>query len=89
VERLDKNVTKNIAIIVLVIFLGFSIVLNVFFVFRNQALLHQDNGLVYFGGFHRNQTIPDFQFKPFNDVTKNPLVSGVLVGVPVEGFFNP
>ncbi len=68
---MDKNVTKNIVIIVLVIFLGFSAVLNAFYIYRNQALNQQDNGLVFFDSFPRNQTIHGFQFKNFTDLPQS------------------
>ncbi len=68
-ERLDKNVMKNIAIIFLVIFLGFSIVVNIVFLTRNQSLNQQDTNSLFIGKFHFNQSQTEFSFKPFNGTT--------------------
>jgi len=62
-ERLDKNVTKNMAIIVLVIFLAFSVLVNVFYILKNQALYQQDRFVFSGKFFQRNQTVTDLQFK--------------------------
>ncbi len=55
---MDKNVTKDIAIILLLIFLGFSAVLNVYYYVRDQAYDQQDPGLaVYAQKFGDTQVI--------------------------------
>lgn len=47
-QRLDSNVLKNIVIIVLVIFLAFSVILNVFSYVKTQAVIRQENeGLAF------------------------------------------
>jgi hypothetical protein len=80
---LEKNVIKNSAIIVLVIFLSFSLVLNVFYIVRNQTVNDQNDNLVFSGRIHRNQTATDFQFKPFNGAAVNATVSGYPIGAPL------
>ncbi|XHH10052.1 MAG: hypothetical protein ACFCUE_05315 [Candidatus Bathyarchaeia archaeon] len=65
---MDKNVKKNVLIIVLVVFLCFSALLNIFYMVRNQVLDQQDNGLRFSGRLIRNQTNIDYHFKPSSEL---------------------
>jgi len=80
-ERLDKNVTKNMAIIVLVIFLAFSVLVNMFYILKNQALYQQDR-FVFSGKFsQRNHTITDVQFGSLVSESAPPMYCFNLVKV--------
>jgi hypothetical protein len=56
----DKNETKNIAIIMLVIFLAFSVIVNVYYYVENQAT-RSSNRLSAFYGYRLppNVTVED------------------------------
>ena len=48
VQELDKNVMKNIAIIMLAVFLAFSAVVNVYYYVKNQIVISQGDDLLVF-----------------------------------------
>jgi hypothetical protein len=56
----DKNETKNIAIIMLVIFLAFSVIVNVYYYVETRAA-RSNNSLSAFRGFHlpQNASVED------------------------------
>jgi len=75
---MDKNVAKNIAIIVLVIFLCFSVVVNVFYVVKNQSLIQKDSYVFSGKPFQRNATASDMQFKPVFGEIQSSALDGYL-----------
>ena len=65
VQVLDKNVMKDIAIIVLTVFLVFSVVVNVYYYIENQVLNSSNDELVFNRMFTGRSSLGEFNASSF------------------------